>query len=47
VTIADFRSSLAGAGGVSGIAAPFHTITGTSNGTAFRFPPVSDKLPVK
>jgi hypothetical protein len=35
--IADFRSSLAGAGVVFGFAAPFRTIAGPSNGTAFRF----------
>ena len=37
VTIAGFRSSLAGAGGVSGFAAPLRTIAGPVNGTAFRF----------
>jgi hypothetical protein len=37
VTIADFRSSLAGAGGVSGFALPLRTIAGPSSGTGFRF----------
>jgi hypothetical protein len=36
VTIADYLSSLAGAG-VAGFAAPFRTIADPSNGTAFRF----------
>jgi hypothetical protein len=37
VTIAGFWSSLAGAGVVSGFAAPFHTIAGTSIRTGFFF----------
>ena len=36
VTIADFRSSLAGVGRL-GFAAPLRTIAGPCNGTAFRF----------
>ena len=36
VTIADLRSSLAGAG-VAGFAAPFRTIAGPASGAAFRF----------
>src|ERR1700704_3377662 len=38
VTIVGFRSSLAGAGGVSGFAVPLRTMAGPSSGTGFPFP---------
>ena len=37
VTIAGLRSSLAGAGVVSGFAAPFPTMAGPASGAGFRF----------